>query len=74
MCNTSTNGFAEAFNKIICNLLKKIIDKSREISMNKNCTTLERQIHSLRIIIHERLIDEDNSKLHLQELEALDEK
>ena len=35
MCNTSTNGFVEAFNKIICKLLKKIIDKAREISMNK---------------------------------------
>ena len=35
---------------------------------------LERQIPSLRIVIHEGLTDEDNAKLRLQELEALDEK
>ncbi|KAL6344173.1 hypothetical protein AAG906_031887 [Vitis piasezkii] len=35
---------------------------------------LERQIPSLRIAIHEGLTDEDNAKLRLQELEALDEK
>ena len=36
--------------------------------------SLERQIPSLRIAIHEGLTDEDNAKLCLQELEALDEK
>ena len=35
---------------------------------------LERQIPSLRIVIHEGLTNEDNTKLCLQELEALDEK
>ena len=35
---------------------------------------LERQILSLRISIHEGLTNEDNAKLHLQELEALDKK
>ena len=35
---------------------------------------LERQIPSLRIAIHEGLTNEDNAKLCLQELEALDEK
>ena len=35
---------------------------------------LERQIPSLRIDIHEGLTDEDNAKLCLRELEALDEK
>ena len=35
---------------------------------------LERQIPSLRITIYEGLTNEDNAKLHLQELEALDKK
>ena len=35
---------------------------------------LEHHIPSLRIAIHEGLTDEDNAKLRLQELEALDEK
>ena len=35
---------------------------------------LERQISSLRIAIYEGLTNEDNAKLHLQELKALDEK
>ena len=35
---------------------------------------LERQIPSLRIAIQEGLIGEENAKLRLQELEALDEK
>ena len=35
---------------------------------------LKRQIPSLRIAIHEGLTNEDNTKLCLQELEALDEK
>ena len=36
--------------------------------------SLECQISSLRIAIYEGLTDEDNAKLRLQELEALDEK
>ena len=35
---------------------------------------LEHQIPSLRIVIHESLTNEDNFKLHFQELKALDEK
>ena len=35
---------------------------------------LERQIPSLRIAIQEELTGEENAKLKLQELEALDEK
>ena len=35
---------------------------------------LEHQIPSLRIDIHEGLTNEDNGKLHFQELKALDEK
>ncbi|RVW52976.1 Pol polyprotein [Vitis vinifera] len=29
MYNVSTNGLAEAFNKTLCNLLKKLVDKSK---------------------------------------------
>ena len=36
--------------------------------------SLECQISSLRIAIYEGLTNEDNAKLHLQELKALDEK
>ena len=35
---------------------------------------LERQIPSLRLVIQEGLTDEENAKLRLAELEALDEK
>ena len=28
--NASANGLAETFNKTLCNLLKKIVDKSKE--------------------------------------------
>ena len=34
----------------------------------------KRQILSLRIVIHEGITDEDNAKLCLQDLEALDKK
>jgi len=29
MCNAPANGLAEAFNKILCNLLKKVVSKSK---------------------------------------------
>ena len=35
---------------------------------------LERQIPSLRLSIQKKLTEEDNARLHLEELEALDEK
>ncbi|RVW34665.1 hypothetical protein CK203_106423 [Vitis vinifera] len=66
MYNAPANGLAETFNKTLCNLLKKIVDKSKR--------DWHERIPSLRIVIHEGLTDEDNAKLRLQELEALDEK
>ena len=98
MYNAPTNGIVEAFNKTLCNLMKKIADNSKKdwheqvgealqaYRTPTQATTyslvygvevvlpLERQISSLRIAIYEGLTNEDNAKLHLQELKALDEK
>ncbi|PIN01383.1 hypothetical protein CDL12_26104 [Handroanthus impetiginosus] len=102
MYYATTNGLAEAFNKTLCNLLKKIVAKSEkdwheriEEALWAYRTTyrtpiqatpyalvygieavvpLEQQILSLRIAIQEGLTEEENAHLHLEELEALDEK
>ena len=102
MYNALDNGLVEPFNKTLCNLLKKIVDKSKRnwhewvgealwayrttYRMPTQATPyslvygvevvlpLECQIPSLRIVIHERLIDDDNVKLRIQDLEILDEK
>ncbi|XP_019189147.1 PREDICTED: uncharacterized protein LOC109183499 [Ipomoea nil] len=98
----AANGLAEAFNKTLCNLLKKVVSKSKrdwhdrmEEALWAYRTTyrtptqstpyslvygveavlpLERQIPSLRLAIQKGLTDEENAKLRLAELEALDEK
>ncbi|XP_058202690.1 uncharacterized protein LOC131317137 [Rhododendron vialii] len=102
MYNAPATGLAEAFNKTLSNLLKKVVTKSRrdwheriEKALWAYRTTyrtptqatpyslvygveailpLERQIPSLRIALQEGLTDEENAKLRLAELEALDEK
>ncbi|XP_031742882.1 uncharacterized protein LOC116404507 [Cucumis sativus] len=102
MYNAAVNGLAEAFNKTLCNLLKKIVSKSKRdwqerigealwaYRMTHRTPTrvtpyslvygvepvlpLERKILSLRMTVQEGLTTEDNVKLRLQELEALDEK
>ncbi|TYK16512.1 uncharacterized protein E5676_scaffold21G003210 [Cucumis melo var. makuwa] len=102
MYNAATNGLAEAFNKTLCSLLKKVVSKTKRDWQEKigevlwayrttHCTPigvtpyslvygveavllLEREIPSLRMAIQEGLTIEDNAKLRLQELEALDEK
>ncbi|GKV04930.1 hypothetical protein SLEP1_g17015 [Rubroshorea leprosula] len=102
MYNVGVNGLAKAFNKTLCNLLKKVVSKSKRdwherigealwAYRTTHCTPtkatpyslvygveavlpLECQILSLRIAIQEGLTDEQNAKLRLQELEALDEK
>ncbi|TYK27554.1 uncharacterized protein E5676_scaffold22G00230 [Cucumis melo var. makuwa] len=102
MYNAAANGLAEAFNKTLCNLLKKIVSKSKRDWQERigealwaYRTThrtptgvtpyslvygvevvlpLEREIPSLRMAVQEGLTTEDNVKLRLQELEALDEK
>ncbi|XP_019184645.1 PREDICTED: uncharacterized protein LOC109179600 [Ipomoea nil] len=66
----AANGLAEAFNKTLCNLLKKVVSKSKR---TEAVLPLERQIPSLRLAIQEGLTDEENAKLRLAELEALDE-
>ncbi|XP_060200582.1 uncharacterized protein LOC132628835 [Lycium barbarum] len=102
MYYAAANGLAEAFNKTLCNLLKKVVSKSKrdrhermEDALWAYRTTyrtptqaipyslvygveavlpLERQIPSLRLAIQEGLTDEENARLRLEELEALDEK
>ena len=102
MYNTPTNGLAKAFNKTLCNLLKKVVKCSKRDWHEKigealwayrttyrtptqatpyslvygveAVLPLERQIPSLRIAIQEGLTNEENARLRLEELEALDEK
>ncbi|KAI4365094.1 hypothetical protein MLD38_021113 [Melastoma candidum] len=102
MYYAAANGLAEAFNKTLCNLRKKVVDRARKdwhervgealwayrttyrtatqmtpyslVYGVEAVLPLERQIPSLRIAIQEGLCQEDNARLRLQELEALDEK
>ncbi|XP_071917133.1 uncharacterized protein [Coffea arabica] len=102
MYYAAANGLAEAFNKTLCNMLKKIVDKSKRdwylrigeafwvyrttfrtptqatpyalVYGVEAVLPLECQIPSLRIAIQEGLSEEDNVRLRLEELEALDEK
>ncbi|CAL8084296.1 unnamed protein product [Prunus armeniaca] len=102
MYNAPANGLAEAFNKTLCNLLKKVVGRTKKdwherinealwayrttyrtpiqatpyslVYGVEVVLPLETQIPSLRMVIQEGLTDEENAKLRLQELEALDEK
>ncbi|KAM1535861.1 hypothetical protein ACFX1Z_014818 [Malus domestica] len=102
MYHAPANGLAKAFNKTLCNLLKKVIGRTKRdwherisealwaYRMTYRTPTqatpyslvygievvlpLESQIPSLRMAIQEGLTDEENEKLRLQELEALDER
>ncbi|KAL0455600.1 UNVERIFIED_CONTAM: hypothetical protein Slati_0899200 [Sesamum latifolium] len=102
MYYVAANGLAEAFNKTLCSLLKKVVAKSKRdwherigealwayrttVRMPTQSTPytlvygveavlpLEQQIPSLRITKQEGLIEEENTRKRLEELEALDEK
>ncbi|XP_011014489.1 PREDICTED: uncharacterized protein LOC105118276 [Populus euphratica] len=87
MYNAPANGLAEAFNKTLCNILKKVLWACRTTFRTPTQATpyslvygveavlpLECQIPSLRIAIQEGLSNEDNVRLCLEELKALDEK
>ncbi|XP_073137002.1 uncharacterized protein [Henckelia pumila] len=102
MYYAAANGLAETFNKTLCNILKKIIAKSKKdwherigealwayrttYRMPTQATPyaivygveavvpLEQQIPSLRIDIQEGLTEEENARLRLEKLKALDEK
>ena len=101
MYNAPANSLVEAFNKTLCNLLEKVVGKSKTdwyerveealwaYSTKYQTPTqatpysvvywvevvlpLEHQIPSLRIAI-QGLSNEENVRLRLEELEALDEK
>ncbi|XP_070048940.1 uncharacterized protein [Nicotiana tomentosiformis] len=55
MYNIAANDLAEAFNKNLCKLLKKVVSESKRYW-------------------HDRITDEENARLLLAELEAVDEK
>ncbi|XP_075473874.1 uncharacterized protein LOC142504919 [Primulina tabacum] len=102
MYYAAANGLAEAFNKTLCNLLKKITSKSKRdwheiigealwayrttyrtptqatpyalVYGVEAVVPLEQQIPSLRMAVQEGLTEEENVRLRLEELEALDEK
>ena len=102
MYNAPANSLAEAFNKTLYNLLKKVVAKSKQdwherlgealwayqttyktptqstplalVYGVKTVLPLELQIPSLRITIEEGLTVDENHKLCLAELEALDER
>ncbi|XP_070047111.1 uncharacterized protein [Nicotiana tomentosiformis] len=102
MYNVAANGLAEAFNKTLCKLLKKVISKSKRdwhdrmeealwAYKTNHCMPtqatpyslvygvevvlpLERQIPSLRLAIREGIADEEDARLQLAALEALNEK
>ncbi|KAL0416552.1 UNVERIFIED_CONTAM: hypothetical protein Slati_3487100 [Sesamum latifolium] len=96
------NGLAEAFNKTLCSLLKKVVANLKRdwrerigealwayrttVRMPTQSTPyalvygveavlpLEQQILSLRIAIQEGFTEKKNTRIRLEELEALDEK
>nr|XP_016476000.1 PREDICTED: uncharacterized protein LOC107797611 [Nicotiana tabacum] len=70
MYNASTNGLAEAFNKISATLATPY----SLVYGVEAVLPLEQQIPSLRITVQEGLISEENAQLRLPELEELDEK
>ena len=102
MYNAPANGFAEEFNKTLCNLLRKVVSKTKKDWHDRVPETLwayrttyhmptqstpyalvygveavlplEKHIPSLRMAIQEGLTEEENARLRLEELEALDEK
>lgn len=85
MYYAAANGLVEAFKKTLSNLLKIVLFKSKRDQRERATPyflafgveaflPLERQIPSLRVVIQEGLIEQENSQLCLSELEALDEK
>ncbi|KAM2288448.1 hypothetical protein ACFXTI_029324 [Malus domestica] len=102
MYHAPANGLAKAFNRTSCNLLKKVISRTKRdwheriretlwayrtthrthtqatpfslVYGSETVLPLESQILSLRMAIQEGLINENNAKLCLQELETLDER
>ncbi|GAA0170050.1 hypothetical protein LIER_24397 [Lithospermum erythrorhizon] len=59
------NGLAEAFNKTLCNILKKL--------STPYALVYGVQIPSLRVAVNEEISQEEATQLRLQELDSLDE-
>ncbi|KAL0416098.1 UNVERIFIED_CONTAM: hypothetical protein Slati_3441700 [Sesamum latifolium] len=102
MYYAAANGLAEAFNKFLCSLLKKVVTKSKRdwherigealwayrttvrtptqstpyalVYGVEAVLPLEQQIPSLRIAIQEGFTEEENARIQLEELKAIDEK
>nr|XP_009783264.1 PREDICTED: uncharacterized protein LOC104231896 [Nicotiana sylvestris]XP_016508838.1 PREDICTED: uncharacterized protein LOC107826387 [Nicotiana tabacum] len=76
MYNAPANSLAEAFNKTLGNLLKKVVAKNKRDWHERleAVLSLEQQIPSLWKAIQEGLTSEENAQLRLAELEALNEK
>ncbi|XP_028091507.1 uncharacterized protein LOC114291828 [Camellia sinensis] len=72
MYSALPNELAEAFNKTLGNLLKNVVTKSKWDWHERIGEAL--WIPSLKIAIQKSLTDDENAKLRLAELEALDEK
>ncbi|XP_070020820.1 uncharacterized protein [Nicotiana sylvestris] len=87
MYNDAANGLGEAFNKSLCNLLKKVVSKSKRDWHDRMeealwayrtihlevILPLEHQIPLLRRAIQEGITDKESAQLRLAEFEALDE-
>ncbi|XP_074277258.1 uncharacterized protein LOC141600898 [Silene latifolia] len=74
MYNAPANGLAEAFNKTLCNLLKKMSTPYALVYGVEEDLPLELEIPSLCMAVQMGLAEGENDKLRLAELEALDEK
>ncbi|XP_074291567.1 uncharacterized protein LOC141618367 [Silene latifolia] len=74
MYYASVNGVVEAFNKTLCNLLKKVVAKSKRDWHERIGEALWAYRTTYKTPTQEGLTDDENDKLRLAELEALDEK
>jgi hypothetical protein len=100
--NPYVNGQAEAFNKVLCKLLKKVVSQNKKqwhekllnavwahrtttrtstgmtpysmVYGGKAVLPLEVKIASLRVAIHEKLIDDETVKLRSNKLDNTEEK
>ncbi|GAA0138815.1 hypothetical protein LIER_00486 [Lithospermum erythrorhizon] len=69
------NGLVEAFNKTLCNILKKVVTTPYALVYGFEAVLpLEVQIPSLGVAVNEGFTHEKSMQLRLQELDSLDER